>query len=224
MADGGAAEPAGVKLAGVELAEQFSTADQQRRVALFGMWAWLVTELLLFGALFLVALVLRYEHPHSVAAAARHLKMWIGATNTVLLIVSSLFMSGAIELSRMGRGRDASLALLITAALGSGFMALKGYEYFVDWSEHMMPFLSRPYELAGDRQTILFVDLYYAATILHAIHLTIGIAVALWMARAAARPHFLSRHQNRIEISGLYWHFIDLIWLIAFPTLYLVNR
>jgi cytochrome c oxidase subunit 3 len=209
---------------GIELAEQFSTVDQQRRVGMLGMWAWLVTELLLFAGLFLVALVLRLQHPESVQAVAGRLKMWIGATNTVILIVSSLAMTGAIESSKMGRGRDSSRCLLAAAALGAAFMALKSFEYYEDWSEHMMPFLNRPYALAGDNASMLFANLYYVTTILHAVHLTIGISLALFMARAVVREGYLERRQNRVEIVGLYWHFIDLIWLIAFPTLYLVNR
>ena len=209
---------------GVIVAEQFANEAQQRHAAKLGMWAWLLTELLLFAGLLGAALVIRTLHPASVAAAASHLKLWIGAVNSVILIFSSLAMTGAIEMSKQGRGRLVVRCLLGTAALGLLFLCLKSYEYYDDYTEHMTPFLSRPYALAGDRPSILFVNLYWTTTILHFIHLSVGVSIVLVMAWLASRPYFFERHQNRIEIVGLYWHFIDLVWLIVFPTLYMANR
>ena len=210
---------------GIARAHHFETVDQQRRATTLGIWAWLITELLLFAALFLVALILRIQHPEATVAAARHLKFWIGATNTVVLLISSLTMSMAIEFSRMGWQRAMVRAMLATAALGSLFLVLKGYEYYVDWNEHMMPFLSsRPFALAETPPARLFVNLYYVATLLHGFHLLTGIALLLGMTWMAAKAGFLARHQNWIEIYGLYWHFIDLVWILAFPILYVVNR
>ncbi len=215
---------AGSFTGGVTLAEQFSNAAQQRRAAKLGMWAWLLTELLLFAGLFAVALVLHTMHPASVTAAVNHFKFWIGASNTAVLICSSLTMSGAIVLSRLGH-RDLMIrCMLATASLGSLFLLLKGYEYYQDYVEHMMPFLHRPYALADDPASILFVDLYFATTALHAFHLTTGVGILLWMTQRARQPDFLRQHQNWIEIYGLYWHFIDLIWIIVFLTLYVLAR
>jgi cytochrome c oxidase subunit 3 len=213
-----------VEQPGIELAEQFTTVEQQRHVAKLGMWAWLVTELLLFAGLFLTALVIRIQYPGSAEAASSHLKMWIGAINSVVLIISSLCMTAAIELSKMGRSRDVTHALLATGGLGLLFLCFKTFEYYVDWSEHMMPFLNRPYALGSDSASQLFVDLYYITTGLHFVHLSIGIGLVTVLALQVRRSGFLHRHQNHVEITGLYWHFIDLIWLIAFPTLYMVNR
>ncbi|TXM65461.1 cytochrome c oxidase subunit 3 [Methylobacterium sp. WL120] len=210
---------------GTERAHHFETVAQQRYAATLGIWAWLITELLLFAALFLVALIVRIQHPEATQEAARHLKFWIGAVNTVVLIVSSLTMSMAIEFSRLGWQRAMVRAMLATAALGSLFLVLKGYEYYADYTEHMMPFLgSRPYELAASPASRLFVNLYYVATLLHGLHLLTGITLLLGMTWMASKAGFLSRHQNWIEIYGLYWHFIDLIWIMAFPILYVVNR
>ena len=209
---------------GVEIVEQFTTADQQRRAAKLGMWAWLLTELLLFSGLLVSALVLRLLYPASVSAAASHLKLWIGAVNTVILIISSFMMSGAIETSRLARQRPMVRFLLATAAFGVLFLIMKSYEYYTDYADHLTPFLARPYALAADRASELFINLYWVTTILHFIHLSVGVAIVLVMAWLAARPGFLSRHQNRIEIVGLYWHFIDLVWIIVFPTLYMANR
>ncbi len=210
---------------GIEREEHFTTDGQQVHAAKFGMWCWLLTELLLFAGLFLCALIIRIMHPASVTATTTHLKFWIGATNTGVLIVSSFTMSGAIELSRIGWQRGTVRFMLATAALGTLFLLLKGYEYYEDWDEHMMPFLhGRPYVLAHDPSTILFTDLYYITTGLHGLHLTTGVSILLVMAWMASRPGYLARHQNRIEIFGLYWHFIDLVWIIVFPVLYVLNR
>ena len=209
---------------GIHVEEQFSNAGQQRHAALLGMWGWLLTELLLFAGLFAVAVVLHFLHPASVKAAVHHLKFWIGATNTVVLICSSLTMSGAIMLSRMGWQRWMVRCMLATAALGTLFLALKGYEWYVDYLEHMTPFLDRPYALEGDPASRLFTNLYFVTTALHGLHLTTGVAILLWMAWQASKQGYLQRHQNRIEIYGLYWHFIDLIWIMVFPILYVVGR
>ena len=209
---------------GIEIAEQFTNAEQQRHAAQLGMWAWLLTELLLFGGLFVSALVLHYIYPDSVRAAVNHLKFWIGATNSVVLICSSLTMSGAIMLSRLGGQRAMVYCMLATAGLGTLFLLLKSYEYYADYSEHMTPFLTRPYALGMDHASALFVNLYYVTTALHGLHLITGISILLYLTWQASQPGFLARRQNRIEIYGLYWHFIDLIWIIVFPVLYVVGR
>lgn len=209
---------------GIEVIEQFNSAEQQRHAGQLGMWAWLVTELLLFAGLFLIASVLRVQYPDSVHASVSHLKFWIGATNTGVLIVSSLTMSSAIEASRLGLQRLTVTSMYATAALGTLFMMLKLYEWYADIVEHMAPWLDQPYELASDRQSTLFTDLYWVTTGLHGLHLTTGVTILMVLALQARADGYLSRHQNRIEVFGLYWHFIDLIWIIVFPVLYVIGR
>lgn len=209
---------------GVELHEQFTEVRQQRHAATLGMWSWLLTELLLFAALFLIALILRILHPASVQNATRHLEFWIGGLNTLVLIVSSLTMSGAIMTSRLGLQRTMVHFMYATAALGSLFLVLKGYEWYLDYLDHLVPFMARPYDLAGDPTSILYVDLYYVATALHGFHLTTGVAILMVLAIQARAPGYLSRHQNRIEVYGLYWHFIDLMWIMVWTIIYVMNR
>ena len=209
---------------GIDVLEQFSTQDQQRRAGILGMWAWLLTELLLFAGLFLIATVLRHQFPEAVHKAVAHLKLWIGATNTAILIVSSLTMSAAIECSRLGLQRWTVRAMQATAALGALFLMFKSYEYWVDYQENMTPFLNRPFELADERGAALFVNTYWVATGLHAFHLITGVAILLVLATQASAAGYLSRHQNRIEVYGLYWHFIDLIWILVFHLLYVIGR
>ncbi len=209
---------------GVQVEEQFASEKHQRETAKFGIWLFLSTELLIFSGMFVCALVLRVMYPHSVANTAKHLQYWIGATNTGVLILSSFTMSVAIEASRLGERRTVLNSMLATASLGSVFVCLKAYEYYLDWTGKMMPFFGGKYALQDDAPSRLFLDLYYLITGVHAIHLSIGIGLMLYMANAARQPDFLAKHQNRVEISGLYWHFIDLIWIIVFPTLYLLNK
>ncbi len=209
---------------GIEVIEQFETEDQQRRAGILGMWAWLLTELLLFAGLFLIAVILRVQYPDAVHKAVAHLKFWIGAANTAVLIVSSFTMSGAIEFSRLGLQRWTVRAMMATAALGSLFLLLKGYEWYVDIQEHMAPFLNQPFELADDKQSTLFVNLYWVTTGLHGFHLITGVTILMILALQARAEGYLQRHQNRIEVYGLYWHFIDLIWIMVFPILYVIGR
>ena len=209
---------------GVELHEQFTEVEQQRHAASLGMWSWLLTELLLFAALFLIALILRIVHPEAVKNAAHHLEFWIGAANTAVLIVSSLTMSAAIMTSRLGWQKIMVWCMYATAALGTLFLVLKGYEYYKDYLDHLTPFMARPYDLSGDRTSILYVNLYYVATALHGFHLTTGVGILLVLAVQAKAPGYLSRHQNRIEVYGLYWHFIDLMWIMVFTIIYVMNR
>ena len=209
---------------GIELQHHFTNVRQQRHAAMLGMYAWLLTELLLFAALFLISLVLRLLHPASVQNATHHLEFWVGCANTVVLIVSSLTMSGAIVCSRMGLQRLMVRFMLATAALGTLFLVLKGYEWFKDYLDHLVPFMARPYELAGDPYSILYIDLYYVATALHGFHLLTGVAILLVLAVQARAEGYLGRHQNRIEIYGLYWHFIDLMWIMVWTIIYVMNR
>ena len=209
---------------GIEVIEQFETEDQQRRAGILGMWAWLLTELLLFAGLFLIAVILRVQYPEAVHKAVAHLKFWIGAVNTAVLIVSSFTMSAAIEFSRLGIQRWTVRAMMATAALGSLFLLLKGYEWYVDIQENMAPFLNRPFELADDKQSTLFVNLYWVTTGLHGFHLITGVTILMILALQARADGYLRRHQNRIEVYGLYWHFIDLIWIMVFPILYVIGR
>ena len=206
------------------VAEQFSDGVQQHRAARLGMWIFLATELLLFGGIFLQVAVQTMRHPASVSEAARHLEWYMGAINSVVLLTSSLAMSTAVEAAREGRDKLARAALLVTPLLGFVFLGIKGTEYLGDYHDHLMPFLTSQRGAYPDPAGALWLNLYYAATGLHALHLTTGILLLLTVRVLAGKAGWLTRRWIVVEIVGLYWQFVDFIWMLLFPLLYLMNR
>lgn len=206
------------------VAEQFSDAVQQHRAARLGMWIFLATELLLFGGIFLQIAAQTMRHPASVTEAARHLEWYMGAINSVVLLTSSLAMSIAVEATRAGRDKLARAAMLATPLLGIVFLGIKGAEYLGDYHDHLMPFLMSQRGIYPDPAGAAWLNLYYAATGLHALHLSVGILLLLALRLLAGRPDWLARRKTTIEIAGLYWQFVDFIWMLLFPLLYLMNR
>jgi cytochrome c oxidase subunit 3 len=190
-----------------------------------GMWIFIAMETLFFGgALFLYSSE-RHFYPDAFAIGSSHLELGIAAANTAVLLTSSLTMVLAGHFLEKGKPRTAVILLAITAALGAGFLALKGYEYVLDWQHGtIVGFFYHP-NFAAPKETVLFFSLYLLLTGLHAIHLTIGViwcsVVALGIARLKA-PKARSWHAP-IEVLGLYWHFVDIVWIFLLPLFYLVG-
>jgi cytochrome c oxidase subunit 3 len=203
--------------AGEGYAGQFQDADQRRRADAFGMWVFLGTELMLFGGVFAALMVYRITFPVEAKAVARHLQIWIAAANTAILLTSSFAMAAATVLIRYGRRRATRATLAATAGLGALFLALKAYEYVLDFRDGIIPARLSP--LFHDRPTTLFVDLYYVATGLHAVHLTIAVGWIATLAIAVTRTH--RPMQSHLHVAGLYWHLVDVIWIFLYPVLYL---
>lgn len=203
--------------------EHFADYRTQHEAATLGMWVFLCNEVLLFGGIFTTAIILGLTHHEAVAEATSHLKWWIGGINTVVLMTSSLTMSVAIETARRGEAAPARKALLVTAGLGVLFLAIKAVEYFIEYEENLMPFLAGPFEIE-DPAARLYMNLYFLATGLHAAHLSIGIGYATLLAWRARDPAFVRNKFSHVEIGGLYWHFIDVVWVMLFATVYLVHR
>jgi len=201
---------------------QFATLPQQREAATLGMWAFLATEVLFFGALIAAYSAYRIAWPDEIAAAARHTRVALGAINTAVLLTSSAFMATAVVLGEEAeRRRPVVLCLLATAALGLTFLGIKGYEYWLEYREGLVPALNFALGRYGGIAELFFL-FYFFATGLHAIHLTIGIAMVLTVAvrTGAGRPP----HPPVLAIVGLYWHFVDIVWIFLFPLIYLVGR
>ncbi|WP_343715545.1 cytochrome c oxidase subunit 3 [Inquilinus sp.] len=204
----------------LRLREPFTDAAQQAAADRMGMFVFLGTEVMLFGGILAVALVDRIEHPDAVIAASSRLDLWLGAINTVVLLTSSLAMAIATVAARQGRRKATLAALLATAALGLAFLGLKGLEYAQDTAEGLIPVLAPP-AVPTDPAQALFLNLYLTATGLHAVHLTIGIGLVLWLAGRIARRR--PAQAMTAELTGLYWHFVDIVWVFLYPVLYLVR-
>ncbi|HEV8501790.1 MAG TPA: cytochrome c oxidase subunit 3 [Casimicrobiaceae bacterium] len=190
----------------------------------FGMWLFLTTETLFFGVLFFAYLVMRMAHPAGFAAASRHTDMLMGTLNTAVLLASSVTMALAVEAATLGRARLASRLLAATLVLGLLFLAVKGGEYRREYLEHLWPGTGFRFEgdHAAGAQT--FFWLYFVMTGFHALHLAIGVALVAFMAWRLARNAATAPSAAAIDNAGLYWHFVDIVWIFMYPALYLVSR
>jgi len=204
------------------LAEQFDDMPQQLEASTLGMWTFLATEVLFFGALILSYVDYRHFYWEAFAAAGRHAKILHGTINTFLLLTSSLTMSLAIQAAQQGRNRPLLGFLLLTIFLGLCFLSVKGLEYKSDIDEHLVPGRHFTHELPVQGQIYWF--LYWMLTGVHSLHLVAGIGVLVVIAWLCARGTFSQAYHNPVIISGLYWHFVDLVWVWLYALLYLINR
>ena len=203
---------------------QFADLRQQHEVAQLGMWAFLATEVLFFGGLILAYAVYRFGYPADFAAAARHTKIVIGAANTAILLASSFLVAWAVAAARLEAARAAAILLSWAAAAGVIFLALKGLEYSQEYREHLVPGLNFAFPAEHARGAELFFMFYFVATGLHAIHVLIGIIVLAAIARAASRRAYSAQYHAPITVAGLYWHFVDVVWIFLFALIYLPGR
>ena len=203
----------------------FDTPQRERRADTFAMWVFIGSEAMLFGAIFLVFLIGHIDFGTAFAAASKRLSLPLGTFNTAVLITSSFTMALAHMLALQGRWRATIWALVATSALGACFLVVKGIEYGKETHEGLAPLLGLPFTYAGPdpAPAEFFFGLYFALTSLHALHLIGGIVViagmvALWPTSGPAN------RLRRVAAVGLYWHFVDIIWVFMFPVLYLINR
>jgi cytochrome c oxidase subunit 3 len=206
------------------LAHQFENLEQQSEATTLGMWVFLVTEILFFGGLFTTYLVYRNWYPGAFAAASHEMVVWAGTLNTVVLISSSLTMALAVRAAQLGDRRSLVMLLAVTMVFGCVFLGVKAFEYRTEFVEHHVPGpgfeFADPYVL----QAQIFFSLYFLMTGLHALHMVIGLGIMAVMLWLSMRQPMSRVHANRIEISGLYWHFVDIVWIFLFPLLYLIGR
>jgi cytochrome c oxidase subunit III len=207
-------------------AHQFASAEQQRDVATLGMWVFLGTEVLFFGGLFITYTIYRSWYPAAFMGGSRELLMWAGTTNTAVLITSSLTMALAVHSAQIGERRLLLVFLAVTMALGVVFLGIKGFEYYTEYIEHHVPGFGLPFTFAGPeaQHAKIFFSLYFIMTGLHAVHMIIGLGIMAVMAWLAWRGTITKDYFNPIEVSGLYWHFVDIVWIFLYPLLYLIGR
>lgn len=203
-------------------ARHFGSEAAREQAAQVGMWVFLATEVLLFAALFVAYTVYRYDYPETFRLAREHMKVGIGTVNTYLLVTSSVFVAFAVWAVRRERTGLCTLLLLLAAVLGLAFLALKGVEYAEHVREGALP--GRWYRLEEFPRpgAPLYFTLYFAMTGLHALHVTVGVGTLLTLALQTAWGKYGGRYHTPIELGGMYWHLVDIIWLFVWPLLYLV--
>jgi cytochrome c oxidase subunit III len=206
-----------------ELSHQFEDLQQQQETAHLGMWTFLATEVLFFGGLFCLYTIYRYAYPHAFEECSRMMNLWLGALNTFVLLTSSLTMAMAVNAAEEGRSRAIIRWLCVTGFLGSIFLVVKAFEYHHKFTEHLIPGIHFGPEFGTPRGAEIFFSLYFIMTGLHAVHMIIGLGLLTTIGIMAARGRFTATYHNPVQVTGLYWHFVDIVWIFLYPLLYLVG-
>jgi cytochrome c oxidase subunit 3 len=205
------------------LQHHFTTAEQQADAGKIGMWLFLVTELLLFGGLFVGFAIMQSLHREAFVAAHRHLDRMLGFINTVVLLTSSYTMAMAVHNARTDRRKRVIVYLLLTLICAGIFLGIKYVEYSHKFHEGLLP--GRFYSHKGDTVPgqFMFFSFYFMMTGLHGLHILGGMVVMAWVLRRAVRGDFSHSYYTPVDLTGLYWHLVDLIWIYLFPLLYLIK-
>jgi cytochrome c oxidase subunit 3 len=227
------------------LQHHFENMEQQREAGTLGMWVFLVTEMMFFGGMFLAYTLYRYKYPAAFAAASNHLDIRLGAVNTAVLIVSSFTMAMAVFSTQVGKRRNSIIYLILTMILGLAFLGIKAVEYKAKYDDSLIPgqlVAGRPFNPAiakhgetdphklhlpegvpgGHVELVYWI--YFAMTGMHAVHMIIGVGILTVILIMAWRRKFSPEYHAPVEITGLYWHFVDIVWIFLFPLLYLLGR
>jgi cytochrome c oxidase subunit III len=211
-----------------ELYGHFQTMEQQKDSATLGMWIFLSTEILFFGGLFLTYTVNRHTYSAIFAECSKSLDLKLGGFNTVVLIASSLTMAMSVWSAQVGKKKLVTLFLILTLFLGCVFLGVKAIEYHAKYVEHHIPGLPFEFEAGSDVATNahaqLFFSLYFGMTGLHATHMVVGAGLLVWLIRQSLKGRFTPEYNTPVENIGLYWHFVDIVWIYLFPLLYLIDR
>jgi cytochrome c oxidase subunit III len=217
-----------------ELLHHFAEPQQQRDAASLGMWIFLSTEVMFFGGLFCAYLIYRRLYFGDFSAASKSIDATLGATNTAVLICSSLTVVLAVWAAQTALRKLLIGSLIVTMLLGMVFLGIKAKEYKDKFEEHHVPGASfsfdhvpipgHPDQYANPRHAEIFFALYFIMTGLHALHMIIGLGLFAWLLYAAWKGRFTPEYHTPIEIGGLYWHFVDIVWIYLFPLLYLIDR
>jgi cytochrome c oxidase subunit 3 len=204
------------------LAHQFEDLEQQGEASRLGMWAFLVTEVMFFGGLFTGYVLYRSSYPEAFAAGSAHLDLLLGGINTAVLIASSLTMALAVHAAEGGRRARTVFLLSATLVLGSVFLGIKAVEYAHKYQESLIP--GPGFSSEGPREVQLFYSFYFAMTGMHALHMVIGVGLLSVLIYGTLRGRIAPPNVNAVDLAGLYWHFVDIVWIFLFPLLYLIGR
>jgi cytochrome c oxidase subunit III len=207
-----------------KLQHHFDDMAQQAEASTLGMWVFLVTEIMFFGGLFMAYLLYRYRSPEGFAEASNHLNVIWGATNTIVLIVSSLTMAMAVRSAQTSARPKVQVGwLLATMTFGAAFLGIKAIEYADKFKHHLVPGPNFHWEGTYASAAEQFYSLYFAMTGLHALHMIIGLGIMTVITAMAWWRQFDEHYYTPIEVAGLYWHFVDIVWIFLFPLLYLIG-
>jgi cytochrome c oxidase subunit III len=206
------------------VAHQFDDAQQQKDAATLGMWLFLATEIMFFGGLFTGYTVYRGMHPEAFILGSHHLDVVLGGVNTLVLLTSSLTMALAVRAAQVDDKRRLVRFILVTMVLGAVFLGIKAFEYHHKFETHLVPGPDFASDDPAMKPTQIFFGFYFAMTGMHAVHMIIGLGLMTWLVITAARGRYSSSYYNPVEISGLYWHFVDIVWIFLYPLLYLIKR
>ncbi|MEO8126444.1 MAG: cytochrome c oxidase subunit 3 family protein [Bryobacteraceae bacterium] len=208
-----------------ELRHHFDDSEQQFESSVLGMWVFLVTEVLFFGGMFGAYTVYRNLYPDAFASTSHFMNVTIGAVNTAVLIFSSFTMVLAVRAAQLGQKKALVIFLILTLILGCVFLGFKYMEYHEKWVDHHVPGPGFQYEdsrYAHNAQILFF--LYFAMTGMHAVHMIVGAGLLIVLIVMASRNRFSSAWYTPVEMIGLYWHFVDVVWIFLFPLLYLIGH
>jgi cytochrome c oxidase subunit III len=228
------------------LQHHFENMEQQREAGTLGMWVFLVTELMFFGGMFLAYTIYRSKFPEAFASASNHLDVTLGAVNTGVLILSSFTMAMAVWSTQVGKRQPQILCLALTLVLGLTFLGIKAVEYHDKYEDNLIPgklIPGRPFgpavakegepfdkhklhlvEGARVENVELFYWIYFAMTGMHALHMIIGAGLLSVLLYFSIKGRYDAEYHSPIEVTGLYWHFVDIVWIFLFPLLYLLGR
>ena len=189
------------------------------------MWVFLITEVMFFGGMFLAYIVYRALYPGTFAVTSSSLNVYIGAANTAVLLCSSFTMVLAVRSAQLGRQTALAVNIVLTLLLGLVFLGVKAFEWSEKFAEHHVPGTHFHFEgIANQGPAQLFFSLYFAMTGLHALHMVVGAGLMTWLLIWSLRGKFSAEYMTPVDIAGLYWHFVDIIWIFLFPLFYLIDR
>jgi len=203
--------------------QQFDDASQQKEAATLGMWAFIATEVLFFGVLFAAYVVCRWRFPLAFVEGSAHTDFAMGTAETAILLTSGCLAAIALRQIQLDRARQSAVLLMITSALGVAFLVLHGMEYHDEFEEGLIPGIRYTQTGPDARGVELFFSLYYVITGFHSLHVLIGVVLLLVIAVRSWRGAFSSAYYTPIEITGLYWSLVDIVWIFVYPAIYLVG-
>jgi cytochrome c oxidase subunit 3 len=204
------------------LAHHFESLEKQAHAARLGMWLFLATEVLLFTALFAAYGVYRFLYPEGFAQSSRSIETWIGLVNTIVLVTSSFTVAMGLDAAVKGKNRRTALLFAASVGLALVFLGFKAIEYTHHFQEGQLPGRYYTFEGVQAPGASLYFSLYFLITGLHGIHVVIGMTALAVVGALAWRGRFTPAYHTPVELSGLYWHLVDLIWIFVFPLIYLI--